>query len=423
MRSSLPLNQATVVARAEPAPRLWTSTYVLVCSSTLLASAHQGLLGPIVPMYIDSLGGSALMTGLALVLFSIVSVVARPFMGHWADGWSTRGVMALGAVLLAAMAFAHLVPLIVVVLVAGAIRGGGWGAVNTGASTLLAHAAPRERRGEASSYFSLVQAAAHGIFPALGVWLVTAPGLEFRAAFVLAGLLALGALAATYGIRPAPDREAANSAGAAVGRSAASGFAIYDKSVLLPAFLLLCVTLTHPGSLSYLPLFARSNGIQHLEWFYVAMTACSIAVMTLGAGMFDRVPRPASMILGFVMSIAGTVLLMTSTSLTQLIVAAPVLGFGQAIILPNTLALAIETADPERRGAAMGTYTAAFSTGQGIGAVMAGALADLGGFGTMYSASVVALMVGLVVAVSRRSAIARRITAPAKEGEPWSHCD
>src|SRR3954471_10212064 len=156
---------------------LATKPFVLLCFAMFLGYANQWVLTPIIPLYVQDLGGSTFLAGLVLLAFAIPSFTIRPFVGHVADRWSAAGVLAIGLALLASGTLLCLFASIAMLFVGNVIRGVAWAGVNTGGYTTLATAAPPERRGEAAGYYTSVTTSAQIAFPALGLWLIGAvPG-------------------------------------------------------------------------------------------------------------------------------------------------------------------------------------------------------------------------------------------------------
>jgi len=398
-------------AVAAPAT-LWTPTYRMLCASIFLIAAHQALLTPAVPLYVHALGGSTALIGVLLVLFHIVSVASRPIVGHWADTRSVPGVLALGGLILCVTGLGHLVPIIAVLAVFGTARGLGWAAVNTSSNALVAHVAPPTRRAETSSYFNLFQNSAHGVFPALAVWLIGVPEAGFNAVFLLCAALPLAAAGLALNMQsrvgtlvarttPAPEERP-------VGRAR-----IYDRRVLLATFLLACVMWTSPATQSFLPLHAQERGVFDVGWYYLANVVAGIAAYALLGRLFDRIGRSVTIAVGFLLCTLGIVLLLALSSVWMLLLAGVLIGLGSAVVASNTMALAIERADPRQRGVAFGTYTAAYSLGQGIGALLLGFIAELGGFPAMYGAATAMSALGLVLTLGRWSSINGRPRADA----------
>src|SRR6266568_3523742 len=134
-------------------PPIWTRAYVLLCVAVFLAYAQMALLVPTIPLYVVHLGHSAFLAGVVLMSFSLPSFSLRPLVGYLADSWSAAGVLALGALLIAAGCSIYMIPSFGAVFVASATRGLGWAGLNTGGYTMLAHLAPPARRGEAAGYY------------------------------------------------------------------------------------------------------------------------------------------------------------------------------------------------------------------------------------------------------------------------------
>jgi MFS family permease len=181
----------------------------------------------------------------------------------------------------------------------------------------------------------------------------------------------------------------------------------FDRRVALPTLLLATVTMTHPASQSFLPLYALERGIPDVSWYYLTNTASGILTLALLGRVFDRVGRAPSIMAGFALCTLGQGLLLVAGSLSILLCAAVVISVGQAAITSSTSALAISLADPRQRGLALGTYTSAFSLGQGIGALLLGLIAQVGGYSAMYVAAVLIALTGLGVTAARWSAIGR----------------
>ncbi len=131
---------------------VFTSTAAALWIVTFLGYGHQGLLQPILPLYLKQLGGSELLIGFALAAFSLTSFSLRPAIGFLTDEWRVAGVLTVGVLVLGLGGIALFVPWVWLIFVSNAVRGIGWAALNTAGGTLLAHIAPVARRAEAAGY-------------------------------------------------------------------------------------------------------------------------------------------------------------------------------------------------------------------------------------------------------------------------------
>ena len=352
-----------------------------------LAYANQWLMTPIIPLYVHDMGGSAFVAGLALLAFAVPSFVARPFLGHAADRWSAVGVLASGLVVLSIGSFLFIVPLLAMVFVGGLVRGIGWGGANIGGYTTLASAAPALRRGEAAGYYTSVVSSVSIVFPAIALWFSAGHG-GFRVVFLLSGLMAL--LGLPIALALAKSLGAAAKA-ANTGEKSAS---FIDKGVLLATALNLCSTLSNPAVMAFLPLYARSLGIENIGVFYILAGVTGIIVRPLLGKKSDSIGRGPAIAFGLSAQLIGLALILAAHGLPLILAGGVFVALGWAMIGSTTTALAMDLTDPASRGRGMATFSLSFQLGAGLGALIAGALADLVGLRGMYAGSIVITLSG-----------------------------
>lgn len=386
---------------------VWTRGFALLCGALFTVSANQSMLSAVLALYVVHLGGSAAIAGLVFFAFSLPSFSMRPVVGHWADNWSLVGVFTAGALLLGLSGALYLAPVLALLFLAGALRGVGWAGAMTGSYTLLAHLSPSDRRGEASGYFTSVFDAALITCPALALWLLTQPFGGYRVVFLVAsGLAVLSAALSHFGLRPSV-RETSNVSSPS-SRPARSGRAIViDRSVLLPTALSFCLTFSQPAVISFLPLFAKHQGISGIGLFYVVSGIASFLIRPVLGRVSDRVGQSYTLASGFVAQIAGLALIAAFGTLPAILLGGILNAAGNAMAGASALAVAVGLADPERRGSAMATFTISFQLGTGLGSLLAGAIIDLSGFRAMYLGAAGALAVGLLLTLATWSKLGR----------------
>jgi MFS family permease len=71
---------------------------------------------------------------------------------------------------------------------------------------------------------------------------------------------------------------------------------------------------------------------------------------------------------------------------------------GNAIGSSTTLALAVERADPKRRGKQMATFSVAYPLSYGVGSLLTGAAIDVAGYAGMFLILAIVQTAGLVFA-------------------------
>lgn len=77
-------------------PQLWTRNFVLIIVINFLVFMNHIMLLSTFPFYIESLGGSEALAGLAATLFSLVAVLCRPVVGWMLDNGKRRAILLIG---------------------------------------------------------------------------------------------------------------------------------------------------------------------------------------------------------------------------------------------------------------------------------------------------------------------------------------
>ena len=384
---------------------IWTPTFALLCLAQFLGYAPHFMLTPTFPLYVTHLGGSPFVVGLVLASFAVTSVLLRPLIGYWADHWNEAGVLVSGLLFQGASILLCLIPVVEATMLANGLRGIAWAGLNTGGYSLLALTAPRARRGEASGYYSGVQSSATILFPAVALWLIDAPLGGFGAVFVVAAALAVigagaGLVLARYASHaahaPQPDSP---------GSWRVEIFSFLERDVLLPSALLFCLNLSVPAATSFLVLYAREIGIGNLGWYFVVSGATSLLSRPLLGRASDRIGRGRSLAAAFALQVVALSLLVTASGLTGLLISGVLYMLGAAIGGSTILALAVERANPQRRGRAMATFSVAFPLSAGVGALLTGGAVEIAGYFWMYLIVAGLLTSGLVLTLAHWSSL------------------
>ena len=91
------------------------------------------------------------------------------------------------------------------------------------------------------------------------------------------------------------------------------------------------------------------------------------------------------------------------------------MGAGFSLLFPSLALLVVNRVPEERRGVAMGTFTAFFDLGMGVGSPIVGAAAAIGGYEAAFVLAAACALATIAVALSLRS-VAAAIPAPLGRG-------
>ena len=382
---------------------LWTKTFMLLCAAQLLGYAQHFMLAPVLPLYVTQLGGSPFVVGVVLACFAVSSVLVRPLAGGWADRRSESLVMIAGLLFQATSVFLCFIPFIPATALANGARGIGWAGLNTGGYSLLARIAPAARRGAASGLYSGVQSSAQILFPPVALWLLNASFGGYGAVFIVTALFSvagalMGLLLAQALSRPAPAQ--AVEAEMPWWREI---FHFIEPEILLPSILLLWLNVSLPALTNFIILYAKELGIANFASYFVCIGATSMLGRPLLGRLSDKIGRARSVAAGFAFQIIALLLITVMANLLGVIFCGAIYMLGNAIGSSTTLALAVERADPQRRGKQMATFSIAYPLSYGVGSLITGGAIDIAGYVGMFLILAAVQAAGLIFAVRRRS--------------------
>lgn len=115
-----------------------------------------------------------------------------------------------------------------------------------------------------------------------------------------------------------------------------------------------------------------------LFWINNAYTLFLAALMMLGGALGDRFGHKRVYMRGIALFAGASLLCGLATTTTALIAARALQGIGGALMIPGSLAIITDGFEPERRGRAIGTWSAGTVIGSAIGPVLGGLLAQAG---------------------------------------------
>lgn len=365
--------------------RIFSRDFSLALVANLFSFCSMYLLLATLPLYVVAIGGTVSDAGIVLAFFTLTSVITRPWIGRLSDRRAKKAIMLVGAAVLAASSLlyhpAHSVFLVAAVRV---LHGVGWAAFGTAASALAADLAPAPRRGEAMGYFGVGTSVAMAAGPAIGVFLVGRSG--YGALFLTAMVVAAAAVLMTVGIAE-PKRE---SAGVAPRRGWGS---FILPSALFPSAVLFTNALTYASVVALLPLFADEAKLGNPGLFFTVFALIVLVIRGPLGRLSDRRGRVVVVAPGLAITFVALLVLSQAESMAALMVVAVLYAIGVGAAQPTLMAMTIDRAQPQERGAAMGTFTTAMDLGIGVGSIVWGLIAEAFGFEPMY---VVASVMGLV---------------------------
>lgn len=377
--------------RSRISPRRAAFAGIFVVTGLGLLSIGATL--PVIPRYVQGpIGAGDVAVGVVTGAFAVTGLACRPLAGHLADRRGRRRVVIAGALLTAFASALYFVPAGVPgLIVARLFLGAGEGMVYTAGSAWIVDLAPPERRGRIIGLYGLAIWGGLTLGPPIGELILRASSFELVWAFALAAPLA-GALIAMRIPESFTPREPEP-----IGRHN-----LIERAALVPGLGLSLGTVGYAAVAAFLVLHLDDRDIGHGAEVFTAFAATVVAARVLGGWLPDRFgPAPCVIGAGLVEA-AGLVAIMLSQSLAAAVAGALAMGAAFSLLFPS-LALAVLNRVPEeRRGVAMGTFTAFFDLGVGLGAPAAGLAAALAGYPAAFALAAAAALGAVALAFTLR---------------------
>jgi MFS family permease len=347
----------------------------------------------VLPHYVkDNLDGSDLEVGIVSGAFAFTGIVCRPIAGNLADSRGRKPTV-IGGTLLAAVAGAlYFVPAgIPGLIVARLFLGAGEGTVFTAGSAWNVDMAPEARRGRMIGLYGLAIWTGLTLGPPIGVLLQDLGGFHLVWGFATGAPLLGAVIAARLPEDYRPTETA--SRGPFISREALGPGVTFALSVFgfaaVSAFIVLSLD---------------QRGIGHGPEVFSVFAATVVATRLLAGGLPDRIGPARCAVGAALIETVGLVLLGAAEDLPVVIAGAIAMGAAFSLLFPSLSLVAVNRVGAERRGKAMGTFTAAFDAGMLVGSPLVGAAAAIAGYSAaFYLAAAAALAcAALSLAMSRQ---------------------
>ena len=371
----------------------------------LIVSGFFALMGfgstlPLVPRYVESeLGGGKVAVGLALGVFSVSAIVARPLIGRLGDERGRRfiivGGTALTAVAVAGHALAATLPLLYVARLA---MGATQGAFFVGSATMVNDLAPVERRGEATNYFSVAVYGGMALGPLLGELVERVAG--FGAAFVAGGgcLLVASLLALNLPKdRPQPSADTDPASGAATTPAGKPG--LLYRPAITPGLVLMGGLFTFTALNGFMPLYVEEFDLGSAGAVLLVYGLLVLVMRIVGSKLPDRFGTYRMATVSLVGQAIGMTVMGVWASQFGLFAGAAVLAIGGSFLYPTLLTAAVYRVAENERARATSTFTLAFEMSAGIGGPLLGFAAALFGTRAAFFGAALAALASLPVLI------------------------
>jgi MFS family permease len=280
-------------------------------------------------------------------------------------------------------------------LAARLVVGAGEGTVYTAGATWAVDLAPEDRRGRALGLFGLAVWGGLSLGPLAGELLRASAGYD--AVWILtAALPAAGALVALRLPEPpvpalSPEAERA---------------VLLPRAAHRPGVALALANIGYAALAGFVVLALKARGIGGGASVFTAFAVAVFASRLVLSRVPDRAGARRTATAAGLLEALGLTVIAAATSLTVALIGALIVGVGFSMLFPSLALMVVGEVEDDRRGSAMGAFTAFFDIGVGLGGPIAGATAALAGYpAVFYVSAVAALGTAVLAAAPERSPV------------------
>ena len=371
---------------------LWTRDFILISISSLLIFTGFQMLLPVLPIFSIELGGSDVLAGMVMGIFTVSAVIMRPIAGRLLDRKGRKGIFLIGLIVTVISVFAHnWVPTVFILLILRFIHGFGWGASSTASSTVASDVIPKSRLGEGMGFFGLTGTLGMAMGPAFGLWLLK--DYDFSTVFYISAGIVLVSIIIALPIKYVKPEQALEP----------DKKGIIEKTALLPAIVIFFITMNYGSILSFIALYANQKEVENIGLYFMVYAAALLVSRPYFGRLTDRKGPSFAVYPGIICVTLSVVLIYYANSLTAFLIAGFIYGIGFGAIQPALLAMSVRNVSYSRRGAANATFYLGFDLGIGAGSVIWGIIAEYFGYQIIYLISIIPIIVGALVYIRSRN--------------------
>jgi len=354
---------------------MWRSVFL----PTIVLAFGEGMLVPVLPLYVASLGVPFWWVGLVLAAEAIGMLIADLPAGALLGRFDRKSAMLVGVAILglAALALAWVDG---VALVFAARLLAGLGATLWGISrhAYLTDAVPLQQRGRMIAAFGGAQRVGALAGPAVGGAIAVSGG--YAATFVVyAGVAAVALLFCALYLEAAPPRRPRGME-ARRGDVWRSVWAGQGRLLAMAGVGNLMAQGIRSGRRIVIPLYgaaALGLDVQQIGWIVSVAAAFDVALFPLAGWVMDRYGRKWAIVPSFLLQALGMALVPLTGGFGALMAAASLIGFGNGIGSGTMMTIAADLAPPDAVGEFLGVWRLIGDGGSMGGPVVVGALADV----------------------------------------------
>jgi MFS family permease len=375
-------------------PKLWTKDFINISLSNFFLFLTFYILLVTLPVFaLQEFDSNASQAGLMTTVFLLSAIISRPLAGQWLERGSSRKVLLTALIIFAAATLLYFLPTTVSgFLVIRLLHGIGFGMATTAVGAIVADLIPSSRRGEGMGYFVMSTNMAMVLGPFVGLTVIQQWGAETM--FILTVIVALGALLTGLTVKLSQTEERDQ---AAI-RSAFSFKSFFEPSAVSIAVVGGFLAIVYSALLSFVSVYANEINVADVSSLFFVVYAIILLMSRPFTGkILDQYGPNVIVFPSIVLFAIGMFVLSQSGGALTFLVSAGMIGLGWGTLFPTFQTIAIQNAEPRKRGLATATFLSIYDIGIALGSFLVGLIAANMDFSSLYLMCSFYILIGAVL--------------------------
>lgn len=381
------------VEQKEAVGSIWTPTFTYLFIIDTLIHISTSMLNVVSTKFADHIGASLTTIGVISSMFALTALLFRFIVGPVIERYNKKFVL-INAILifLISIIMVSFSESITVLIISRLLMGIGLAFSSTLILTNASNSLPVEKMGAGIGVLSLGTAVSSAIAPMIGLWLVGLIGYRMtflsNAAIMVLILTILSLKQIKLNKR---------------GIFSISLETVLSKEILIPTVVFFLLAMTNHLFNAFLVLYSELQGITaHIGYFFTISSITIILMRPVIGKLTDKVGLMWAVIPSLVLFSFGLFFLSYAKTLPAFLTVGFLSAFGFGCCQPAIFASTLKNIEKERRGAAISTSYIGIDLGTLLGPIIAGAIAEQLGYGSMWRIMIIPVLLTLLISLTFR---------------------
>jgi len=374
--------------------KLWTKDFISISLSNFFLFLTFYILLVTLPSYaMDELHSSSSVAGLMTTVFLLSAIVSRPLAGQWLESKGHKKVLLTALFLFAGASILYIFPKTITgYLIVRLLHGIGFGMATTAVGTIVADIIPASRRGEGMGYFVMSTNMAMVIGPFVGLFAIQQWGSQIL--FILSVIVAICSLITGLSIKVTKTEQPNE-----IKVSSSFSFRnLFEASAVPIAIVGSFMAIVYSALLSFVSIYANEIHLANVASLFFVVYAIVLLISRPFTGKWLDQYGPNVISFPCIALFAiGMFVLSQSNGAFTFLLSAGMIGLGWGTLFPTFQTIAIQDAEPRKRGLATATFLSIYDTGIALGSFIVGIIAVKMDYSTLYFFCTFYILIGAVL--------------------------